>query len=177
MQELDAFEGMVRKGEEVTPAGLSELISHAAALLFMNEADNSLVGISALKRPRQTYRRKVFKRAHSKLDPEDYCFELGWVFVAKSHRGRRLSRILVKELIPHMGTEKVYATCRKSNKPMRRTLERFGFRREGSPYVADNSYYTLELYVRPSASPKKNPLEKKWIENIREKTNEAADLV
>jgi GNAT superfamily N-acetyltransferase len=86
------------------------------------------------------------------LLPDDYDLELGWIFVAESHRGRGLSRELVEHLIAHVETARIYATTREANLPMRRTNERCGFRLEGSPYRSKLGNYSLVLYVRSSQS-------------------------
>jgi RimJ/RimL family protein N-acetyltransferase len=146
--ELESFEALVRKGEEVAAAGLSERIRNAAFLMFLTLADGSLIGVSALKRPNPGYRAKVFQSAHSKLRPEDFGLELGWIYVAESERGKKLSHDLVEQLLPHAGTERVYATTRECNLPMIRTNERCGFRRDGIAYPSENGHYNLLLYVR-----------------------------
>jgi RimJ/RimL family protein N-acetyltransferase len=147
-QELESFEILVRKGEEVAGDGLTERIRKAAFLLFLTDVDRSLIGVSALKRPNPGYRANVFQSAHSELRPEDFGLELGWVYVVESERGKRLSHILVEELLPYARTERVYATARELNLAMISTIERYGFRREGSPYSSGNGHYNLLLFVR-----------------------------
>ena len=147
-QELTAFEAMVRKGNEVNPAGLSKRIQNAAFLMFIFEDDSSLIGVSALKHPNPGYREDAFTRARSELHPDDYGLELGWIFVAESHRGRGLSRELVERLVTCAETDRIYATTREDNLPMQRTNKRCGFHLEGSPYPSKQGNYTLVLYVR-----------------------------
>lgn len=147
--ELQTFEFMVREGEEVTAVGLSQRIRDAAFLMFLTAPDGSLIGVSALKHPNPGYRADAFQRAQSKLQPDHYALELGWVFVSESQRGHGLSHILVEQLLPHAGVARVYATTRESNLPMRRTNERYGFRREGDSYPSKLGDHTLLLYVRP----------------------------
>jgi hypothetical protein len=65
--ELENFEALVRMGEEVTGDGLTERIRNAAFLMFLTDADGSLIGVSALKRPNSGYRAKIFKSARSEL--------------------------------------------------------------------------------------------------------------
>jgi RimJ/RimL family protein N-acetyltransferase len=147
-RELEKFEGLVREGEEVAVAGLSELIRKAAFLMFLIHANGSLIGVSALKRPNPRYRAKVFRNAQSELRPDDFGLELGWIFVVEAERGNKLSHVLVEQLIPHAGTERVYATTREHNLPMIRTNEHCGFLRDGIAYPNDNGNYNLLLYVR-----------------------------
>ena len=62
-QELGSFEAMVREGDEVISLGLSQRIQNAAFLMFLFDEDNSLIGVSALKRPNPGYREYAFTRA------------------------------------------------------------------------------------------------------------------
>ncbi|RFC51105.1 MAG: Protein N-acetyltransferase, RimJ/RimL family [Verrucomicrobia bacterium] len=151
-QELTAFEAMVTEGGEVNPVGPPQRIRNAAFLMFLFDDDCSLIGVSALKHPNPEYREEAFTSASSVLLPDDYDLELGWIFVAESHRGRGLSRELVEHLIAHVETARIYATTREANLPMRRTNERCGFRLEGSPYRSKLGNYSLVLYVRSSQS-------------------------
>lgn len=146
--ELEGFEALVRKGKQVAVGGLSERIRNAAFLMFLMLPDGSLIGVSALKRPNPGYRAKVFQSAHSKLRPEDFSLELGWVFVVESERDKKLSHALVEQLLPHAGTERVYATTHECNLAMICTNERYGFRREGIAYPSENGHYNLLLHVR-----------------------------
>jgi RimJ/RimL family protein N-acetyltransferase len=146
--EFENFEALVRKGEEVATAGLSERICNAAFLMFLTVSDGSLIGVSALKHPNPGYRAKVFQSAHSKLRPEDFSLELGWVFVVEQERDKKLSRVLVEQLLPHAGKERIYAATRELNPAMIRTNERYGFQRDGIPYPSENGHYNLLLQVR-----------------------------
>ncbi|HEY5345303.1 MAG TPA: GNAT family protein [Verrucomicrobiae bacterium] len=147
-QELESFETLVRKGEEVATDGLSERISNAALLMFLTGADGSLIGVSALKRPNLKYRAKVFKNANSKLQPEDFSLELGWIFVVESERSKKHSHTLVEQLLPYASTERIYATTRECNPRMIKTNERYGFRRDGIAYPSENGHHNLLLFVR-----------------------------
>lgn len=147
-QELESFEGLVREGQEVAAAGLSERIRKAAFLMFLTDTNGLLIGVSALKRPSTGYRAKVFQSAQSKLQPDAFGLELGWIFVVSAERGKKLSHVLVEQLISHAGAEKIYATTREGNLPMMCTNEHCGFRRDGIAYPSDNGNYHLLLYVR-----------------------------
>jgi RimJ/RimL family protein N-acetyltransferase len=146
--ELESFEALVRKGEEVVGDGLTERVRRAAFLMFLTNADGALIGVSALKRPNSGYRAKVFQSAHSELQPDDFSLELGWIYLVESERGKKLSHTLVEQLLPHAKAERVYATTRQLNVAMISTNERYGFRREGKPYPSDKGQYNLLLFVR-----------------------------
>lgn len=146
--ELESFEALVRKGEEVTGNGLTERIRKAAFLMFLTNADGALIGVSALKHPNPGYRAKVFQSARSELRPDNFGLELGWIYVVESERGKRLSHALVEQLLPYAKAERVYATTRKLNLAMICTNEHYGFRREGIPYSSEDGQYDLLLFVR-----------------------------
>jgi RimJ/RimL family protein N-acetyltransferase len=147
-QELESFEALIRIGGEVAADGLTARIRNAAFLTFLSLDDGLLIGVSALKRPNPGYRAKVFKNAHSKLRPEDFSLELGWIFVVESERGKKFSHDLVERLLPYANSERIYATIREHNKPMKLTNEHYGFQREGSAYLSDDEEYKLLLYIR-----------------------------
>src|SRR4029453_3517051 len=94
-QALADFEKLVVEGGAVDPEGLGQRIREASRLLFLRRSDDQLVGVGALKRPHPAYRNKVFANAQATVPPDEYPLELGWIVVAKSHQGRRLSIIMV----------------------------------------------------------------------------------
>jgi len=146
-KELKDFEALVLKGGEVSADGLADRIRKAAWLMFLTLPNNSLIGVSALKRPDPQYRAGVFHKAQSKLPPTEFGLEVGWIFVLEQERGKKLSRILLEQLLPHAKEERVYATMRENNEPMIRTHERYGFQREGDSFPGRENY-SLVLYVR-----------------------------
>ncbi len=146
--ELDAFEALVRTGGEVTEAGLRQRITNASHLLFLYDSFGVLAGVSALKHPNKDYRTNVFQRAQATSSAASYPVELGWVFVAPSHQGQHLSRPLVEQLLPYAAVSLVYATTRADNEWMQRTLVRYGFHQNGSPYRSSRGDYDLALYVQ-----------------------------
>jgi RimJ/RimL family protein N-acetyltransferase len=145
--ELASFEDLVRKGGEVVADGLSGRIRNAAFLMFLTKEDGSLIGISALKHPNPGYRARIFKKAGSKLRPEDFTLELGWVFVVETERGNKYSRLLVEQILPQANTERVYCTTRELNEAMIKTVGRYGFRGDGVAYRSDTGDYNLRLFV------------------------------
>jgi RimJ/RimL family protein N-acetyltransferase len=146
--ERRSFEALVRKGEEVEGVGLTERIRNAESLMFLMQDDGALIGVAALKRPNPGYRANVFLSAQSKLRPEDFGLELGWIYVVESERRKGRGHTLMETLLPYAQRERVYATTRKLNAPMICVNERYGFHREGNPYVSKNGQHNLLLFVR-----------------------------
>lgn len=148
MDEIAAFEAMVREGGEVDADGLRERICRASRLLFLYDADGVLAGVSALKHPDEDYRSKVFQKAQATTSPLLYPAEIGWIFVLPAHQGRGFSRLLVEHLLPHANQDLVYATTRAENERMQRTLARYYFRQEGVAYPSVRGDYELALFVQ-----------------------------
>lgn len=146
-EELNEFYKMVVEGGQVEVRGLRERIKRAAFLAFYYER-KVLIGIGALKRPQESYKKKVFRRAGVPGKSGEYELELGWVYIKPEHRRRGVCSSLLHQLILMTGSKKVFATTRKDNFPMKRVLERIGFRKVGKPYKLDNDTSVLELFVR-----------------------------
>jgi GNAT superfamily N-acetyltransferase len=145
-QALADFENLVTKYGTVDPEGLTQRIRDASRLLFLRESNGQLIGVGALKCPQLSYRTKVFAKARATTSPDEYRVELGWVAVAKSHRGRGLSRRIIGQLITLAATENLFATTRADERAMRFAAD-CGFKPAGKPYTSGCGY-DLVLYLR-----------------------------
>lgn len=141
-----AFEEMVLEAGEVNPNTLPGLIDGALALAFAR-LDGALVGVGAIKRPYGSHRGDVFKWAKSDLDPKQFPFELGWVYVKPAAQGRRIASRLVEKLMPVLNGARVYATSRVNNYRMHSSLKRFGFKPVGVPYPSKQNEPEIQLFV------------------------------
>ena len=148
-QALADFEKLVIEGGAVDPQGLTQRIRNASRLLFLWASDGQLVGVGALKHPRPSYRNRVFANAQATTASDEYRVELGWVVVAKTHRGRGLSTRIVGELLPFAKNENVFATTRADERVMRYASDH-GFEINGKPYPSGRGY-DLVLYLRNAA--------------------------
>ena len=149
VQLLTEFETLVIEGGAVDPDELAQRIRRAFRLLFLRTPDGQLVGAGALKYPDPTYRHEVFKAAQATVPPDEYRVELGWVVVAKSHQGRRLSTRIVGELLGFARNDNVFATTRADERVMSFASD-FGFEINGKPYPSRRGY-DLVLYLRKAA--------------------------
>lgn len=147
--ELDAFEDMVKRGGEVPAEGLRKRIERAEWLVFLYAENDVLAGIAALKRPKDTYKNKVFRKAKATEKPADYGLEAGWVFVDEGFRGNGYSRHLLEAVLKLAGDSPVFATTREDNDPMRRTTSHCGMKECGGAYASDRGegQHTLVLYT------------------------------
>jgi GNAT superfamily N-acetyltransferase len=145
-QALADFEKLVVQGGAVNPEGLGQRIHNASRLLFLRESDDQLIGAGALKHPRPEYRNKVFADARATVSADEYPVELGWVVVAKSYQGRRLSTRIVSELLGFAKIENIFATTRTDERVLSFAFD-CGFKINGKPFPSGNGY-DLVLYLR-----------------------------
>ena len=143
---LADFEKLVVEGGAVSPEGLAQRIRNASRLLFLRAPDDQLIGVGALKHPRPEYRNKVFADARATVPADDYPVELGWVVVAKSYQGRRLSTRIVGELLAFAKNENIFATTRTDERVLSFAFD-CGFKINGKPFPSGNGY-DLVLYLR-----------------------------
>jgi GNAT superfamily N-acetyltransferase len=148
-QALADFEKLVIEGGAVDPQGLTQRIRNASRLLFLRASDGQLVGVGALKHPGLGYRNRVFADAQATAPSNEYRVELGWIVVAKSHQGQRLSTRIVGELLTFAENENVFATTRADKRAMRLASDH-GFKNNGKPYPSGRGY-DLVLYLRNAA--------------------------
>ncbi|TMP94558.1 MAG: GNAT family N-acetyltransferase [Verrucomicrobia bacterium] len=144
-QALADFEKLVIEGGAVDPQGLTQRIRNASRLLFLWASDGQLVGVGALKHPGPGYRKRVFADARATTPSDEYRVELGWVVVAKSHQGQRLSTRIVGELLTFAKNENVFATTRADKRAMR-FAPHHGFKIDGKPFPSGRGY-DLVLYL------------------------------
>lgn len=145
--DLATFEALVEQGGEVASQGLRERILRAEWLVFTMEEDGTPSGIGALKKPNESYKREVFRKAVASAKPDDFQYEAGWLFVSPAFRGRGYSRLLLAEVIRLADKKNLYATTREYNEPMRRTNQRCGLVETGSPFAAKDGDYKLLLCI------------------------------
>jgi GNAT superfamily N-acetyltransferase len=145
-QALADFEKLVIEGGAVNPEGLGQRIRKASRLLFLRAPGDQLIGAGALKHPRPDYRNKVFADAQATVSAGEYPVELGWVVVAKSYQGRRLSTRIVGELLPFVKNENIFATTRADERVLSFAFD-CGFKINGKPFASGRGY-DLVLYLR-----------------------------
>ncbi len=145
--EIRDFMTFVLAGGEVSPTGLERRIRSATSLVFLT-IGCCLCGVAALKRPEPGYRRHVSSSSGILLSESEFPYELGWVFVLPSARGRRFSVNLTRAALSSAGTEGVFATSRTDNVKMHATLTEFHFVSAGRPYASRRGDHKLQLFLR-----------------------------
>lgn len=150
--QIDAFAGLVVSEGEVDAHQLRERIENSRALVMIYD-DAILVGTAAIKNPGPEYRNGVFEKAKSTQLASSHPIELGYVVVAKSHRGLKLSWRLADAALPFVGPDPIFATTRVDNIAMNRVLPARGFISSGGPYESiEHPGSHIRLYVRRGQS-------------------------
>lgn len=151
--QIAAFVELVISEGEVNPYYLRERVENARTLVMLYD-EGVLVGTAAIKNPEPDYRVGVFDKAASDLSASTYSVELGYVVVAKSHRGQKLSWKLADAALPFVGTEQVFATTRMDNEAMHRVLPAREFIASGKPYDSiEHPGSHIRLFVREKPEP------------------------
>lgn len=148
--ELKDFAALVLAGGEVTEIGLEARIKKAKSLLFLVQ-DGCLKGIAAVKNPEKKYKEGVFQKAQATVEPNQFLFELGWVFVLPSSRGAGFSHKLVEAALSVTNDQAIFATSRADNIPMHKVLKAHGFSCHGETYASSRGNQQLVLFVRNAA--------------------------
>ena len=147
--EIEAFKNIVIKAGEVSSETFDGLIAKDPVLLFYpNTKDIEAVG--ALKKPNISYKNKVFLKSESKVNKDQYEFELGWIVCLKEEKG--VGQKITSALAAYK--PKQYATVRKENAKMNHILQKYGFNRVGKSYKSDRGNYENNLYIKDSNNGK-----------------------
>jgi hypothetical protein len=145
--EICDFIALVLAGGEVSAQRLEQRVRSAERLVFLT-LGCCLCGVAALKRPEESYRKKLLSESGISLPIEQFPYELGYVFVMPSARGRRFSIDLTREAIAPVRAQGVFATSRTDNLGMHATLSKFQFVPVGNSYASTRGNHRLQLFVR-----------------------------
>ena len=144
--ELEDFISLALAGDEVDPNGIEARVRRAFRLTFLHEK-LCLVGIAALKRPHVIYRNYITSSTDTPLSSITYPYELGWVYILPSARGKKYSRLVAQAAIENAAGHGIFATCRAENESMHRTLNRLGFLMAGNTFDSRRGKYNLILFL------------------------------
>lgn len=143
------FEELVVQAGEVADAALTTNTINARVLVMMKH-HGMVRGVSALKRPQESYRKKIVEQTEIELPTSDYPYELGYIFIKPELQGLGLSHRLVSEALAYSDNEGVFATVRTDNGAMRTALYRAGFVDAGKTYQGFRER-TIGLLLRDKA--------------------------
>lgn len=145
----EEFEKLVLLDPQVQKDGLAGRIERASFLAFLY-IDGSLVGTNAIKSNRR-YQRTIEANAGALLPDDEYAGEVGYLHVAKGHRGMRLGDLLVLASFAEVRGKGLFATIQSKNTGSRRLFERHGFTSVGKSWPSQQVDDQLYLYIRPAS--------------------------
>ena len=120
-----------------------------ANLLIIARWAKEIAGVAALKSPEPTYRKRLRENVGVDVPENEYPTELGYVAVSKANRGRRLSSLLMEELMSlPIGGDGVFATTKREGYRTA-ALPNLGFKYRGS-YLNDDRE-TVHLLTKARA--------------------------
>ena len=150
--EIADFVALVLVGNEVIPRGLEGRVRSAERIAFLRES-GCLLGVAGLKHPSQNHRNEVASLSGVPLPSKEFPFELGWVFILPSARGRHLSLLLCRPLIESAAVQGVFATSKIANGSIHSTLSKLGFLSAGVAYQSPRGNYQLQAFLRLPPTP------------------------
>lgn len=130
--EIEKFHELVLKSGQVEKIGLMSRIMNTELLGYCYSND-TLVSISAVKKPNEGYKKSVFEKAGIENLAIKYLFEIGYAFTENEYRGNSLNFQINKQLLSNLGSKPVYATS--NNEIMMKNLEKLGFERIGNSFL------------------------------------------
>ncbi|MCF6321940.1 MAG: GNAT family N-acetyltransferase [Rhizobiaceae bacterium] len=147
VSELNKFVALVESGDEVIDGLICRVKTRGERLVFLYQS-GVLAGTAAIKQPYEDYRSRVFNKAKTSLQPEDFSLELGWIVVSSEFRRKGYAGMLIKESMMVIGGKKTFATTRKDNEAIHHYLKSHKFSLCGEPYRSENREEHIVLFVR-----------------------------
>lgn len=142
------FFELLSKGGKVSINGLLDRIKSCELLTFCLYEDKT-VGISAIKKPLESYVRKVINKTKLSRNVEELKYEIGYSVTIESFRRQGISSELKRRLIAEMGTKEGILFCTTAIESSQNFLIQNGFTNIGQAYDGDNDaaikYYEKEL--------------------------------
>ena len=148
-EDQNEIKSLIIKGNEANN-NLVEDRLYTSALTAYFKDNNRIIATSTIKMPEVSYINTIFDKALSKLDPLDYVFELGYVFVDLNYRNKKLASTLCFELVQKFKTENLFSTTRTDNLGMQSILDTLGFIPNGNTYPSINQEKLLRIYTKIS---------------------------
>jgi hypothetical protein len=146
--EIDSFYFLVLKGKKVQKKGLKERIFNCELLAFY-KLNESIVAISAIKRPEESYRKKIIEKANLDRDYKDLLFEIGYSFTEENFRKNGFNSALKLLLLNSLKNLKGILFSTTAISSSQKFLEKNGFVNLGIPYDGKNDknikYFEIKL--------------------------------
>jgi hypothetical protein len=143
------IKSLIIKGNEANNNLIEDRLYTSALTAYFKD-NNKIIATSTIKVPEVSYINTIFDKALSKLDPLDYIFELGYVFVDLDYRNKKLASTLCSELVQRFKTENLFSTTRTDNLGMQSILGTLGFIPNGNTYPSIIQDKLLSVYIKIS---------------------------
>lgn len=135
--EISAFYEEVKKGGKVILQGLSDRIKNCKLLAFCYY-ENSLIGVSSIKRPNPGYVADIIKKTEIERKVEDLIFEIGYSFTEPDFRKNGISEELKSRLLEEMKSQDGIIFSTTAIKSSQNFLKENGFKKFGKSYDGEN---------------------------------------
>lgn len=147
--EREELAKLVRDGQQVNPAGLSERVENAHHLSFVHK-DGHLIAAGAVK-DNPDYQASIARKSGVKLPSGEYLGEVGYLHTALAHRRQGHGKAVLTSLLEAAGDKSLFATVQSKNVDSQGLLERNGFVRVGKAWKSLQADDDVNLYIRPGA--------------------------
>lgn len=136
-KELKIFYNLVVKGGKVRIDGLEYRIFNGELLAFCKDGD-TIVGVSAIKKPSKLYREVVVAKTKITRKWSELTFEIGYSYTEIDYRCKGISSELKRRLLAEMATRKGIVFSTSAIASSQRFLNENGFKHVGEPYNGEN---------------------------------------
>jgi len=144
--EKENFCQLTIDGGQVGPRYVLENIERAKYLAFHYEKE--LVGIAAIKKPRVSYKEKVFRNVGKKGEDKDYEYEFGYAVTKNGYEGRGICSSLTQVLVKLVNNLNIFATTDLDQEKMEHILRKNGFNKYGRSYKGEHTGKLKNLFIR-----------------------------
>lgn len=148
-QDQNKIKELIIKGNEANNSLVEDRLYTSALTAYFKD-NNKIIATSTIKIPEIDYIDSIFKKSSSTLNPLNYKFELGYVFVDLNYRNKKLASTLCSELVQKFKTENLFSTTRIDNIGMQSILNTLGFILNGNPYPSIIQEKLLRIYIKIS---------------------------
>lgn len=135
--EIEKFYELVLKGGKVKEKGLKDRILSCELLAFY-KVNETIVAVSSIKRPKESYIKNVIEKAKLERNYRDLKFEIGYSFTDENYRKNGYSTELKLLLLLTLKNVKGILFSTTAIPSSQKFLEKNGFLNNGIAYDGEN---------------------------------------
>ena len=117
-----------------------------------------LLRLQVLKKPELDYREMVWKKSNLEGQVHPIVLELGYIMVDPFYRNEKLGTRLCEAICKRFSKEKIFATTRVNNFPMRSIFSKLQFVAFGECYENRLGTNNLQVFIKLETEETNNPL-------------------